>query len=29
MNYECLENTYIHFVPKEAKTNKQLFRSIK
>ena len=27
MDQECLNNTYTHFVPKEAKTNKTLLRS--
>jgi len=26
MDYECLDNTYTHFLPKEAKTNKKLLR---
>jgi len=27
MDYESLDNTYTHFLPKEAKTNKKLLRS--
>jgi len=27
MDYECLENTYTHFLPNEAKTNPILLRS--
>ena len=29
MDQECLDNTYIHFILKEAKTNKNLLRSSK
>jgi len=26
MEYECLDNTYNHFLPKEGKTNKKLLK---
>jgi len=29
MDKKCLDNTYTHFFPKEAKTKKQLLRSSK
>jgi len=28
MDYECLDNTYTHFLPKEDKTNKKLLEAV-
>jgi len=28
MDYECLDNTYTHFLPKEAKTNKTCLEAV-
>jgi len=28
MDYECLDNTYTHFLSKQAKTNKTLLKAV-